>query len=37
VLALGMQGMGGDDRAGDVNAVHQGGEHGDLVGLGTYF
>ena len=32
VVALGMQRIGGDDRAGDVHAVQQGGEHGDLGG-----
>jgi hypothetical protein len=35
VLALGMQGIGGDDRAGDVDAVQQRGEHGDFVDLAS--
>jgi hypothetical protein len=32
--ALGVQGIGGDDRPGQVNAVQQRGEHRDLVRLG---
>ena len=36
VLTLGVQSIGGDDRIGDVQAVQQGGEHGDLVGLGAH-
>jgi len=33
VVTLGMQGIGGDDRAGDIHAVQQRAEQGDLVGL----
>jgi hypothetical protein len=36
VLALGVQSISGDDRIGDVQAVQQGTEHGDLVGLGAH-
>ena len=36
VGALGVQRIGGDDRAGDVDAVQQRGEHGNLVGLGAH-
>jgi hypothetical protein len=32
VLTLGVQSIGGDDRTGDVQAVQQLGEQGDLVG-----
>ena len=33
VGALGVQRVGRDDRIGDVQAVQQGGEQGDLIGL----
>jgi hypothetical protein len=33
VLALGVQRVGADDRTGDLDAVQQGGEQRDLVGL----
>ena len=36
MVTLGVQGIGGDDRAGDVNAVQQRGEQGDLIGLGAH-
>ena len=36
VVTLGMQGIGGDDRAGDVNAVQQRREQGNLIGLGAH-
>jgi hypothetical protein len=35
MVTLGMQGIGGDDRAGDVNAIQQRAEQGDLIGLGA--
>jgi hypothetical protein len=33
VVTLSMQGTGGDDRAGDVHAVQQRAEQGNLAGL----
>ena len=36
-LPLGVQGVQGDDRAGQVQALDGGGKFGDLVGLGVYF
>ena len=36
VLPLGVQRIGGDDRIGDLDAVQQGGEQGDLIGLGAH-
>jgi hypothetical protein len=36
VGALGVQGVSGDDRIGDVQPVQQRGEHRDLVGLGVH-
>ena len=36
VLALGVQSVRGDDRAGDVQSVEQRGEHRDLAGLGAH-
>ena len=33
---LGVQRVGGDDRPGDLDTVHQRGEQGDFVGLGSY-
>ena len=36
VLPLGVQSVSGDDRAGDVQAVQQLGEHRDFVGLGAH-
>jgi hypothetical protein len=36
VLALGVQGLRGDDRVGDFQAVQQLSEHRDLIGLGPH-
>jgi hypothetical protein len=36
VITLGVQRVGGDDRTGDLDAVQQGGEQGDLVGLDAH-
>jgi hypothetical protein len=36
VGALGVQRVGGDDRAGDLDTVQQRAEHRDLVGLGGH-
>ncbi len=33
---LGVQGIGGDDGIGDLDAVQQRGEHGDFVGLDVH-
>jgi hypothetical protein len=33
---LGMQCVGGDDRPGDLDTVHQRGEQGDIVDLGVH-
>ncbi len=36
VTVLGVQGISGDDRAGEVDTVEQWGERGDLVGLAVH-
>jgi hypothetical protein len=36
MATLGVQRIGGDDRAGDADALHQDGKHRDFVRLGSH-